>query len=125
MGNLLSNKGLQKLTKENTSLTNCMMAVFMGGNYDPEMKLYSFVDVNFVVTECDTHLLEFHISWDWLIPVCQKWDQIEYNELDLVDYEMFNSLSDELDDVITLYDINEVYNQLVKNLNWYHSVKMH
>ncbi len=62
----------------------------------------------------------YHHSWTWLIPVCQKWDNLFQNET--LPYE-YIELSVALDEQITLYEITPVYNQLLKNIKWYNEFK--
>ena len=68
--------------------------------------------------------LEYHISWNWLIPVCQKWDTLFLDVSPLeYDEDKYIELCDDLDNTMTLYDIKGVYKQLVININWYNNIK--
>lgn len=62
--------------------------------------------------------LKFHLSWDWLMPAIQKWDNLNINKI------MYVELSNNLDDVITRnYNITDAYKQLIKNITWYNKKK--
>ena len=81
---------------------------------------YSVYSSKTFVFETD---LYFHSSWEWIIFVCNKWDCLkmqQFNETDLKKYEL---LSDDLDNVVTLYEIEPVFIQLVKNIKWLNSLK--
>lgn len=66
--------------------------------------------------------LQYHSSWDWLMPVCYKWDNV-FEEC-LVDSDIskeYEGLCDLLDEAVTLYKILPVFKQLVENIKWYNN----
>lgn len=67
--------------------------------------------------------LYFHSSWDWIIPVCKKWDCLKLKQFNDTDLEIYELLSDDLDNKATLYEIEPVFIQLVKNIKWLNSLK--
>ena len=62
-------------------------------------------------------------SWGNLIPVCKKWDCLEMKQFNETDLKKYQLLSDELDNVVTLYEIEPVFIQLIKNIKWLNSLK--
>lgn len=67
--------------------------------------------------------LKYHSSWDWLIPACKKWDELIFptdNPKLLVEY---CRKCDLLDDMVTCYEIEAVFEQLVKNIKWYNGLE--
>ena len=61
--------------------------------------------------------LKFHESWDWLMTTCKKWDDLNFNRSSLE--KQYVNLCNELDNSVTLYDMNVVLYQLVENIIWY------
>jgi hypothetical protein len=68
---------------------NCMIAEFMGGTYVHEtntsfahVKISGYIKGSFLL-----HELSYHSSWDWLMPVVEQIDHIEYESerLDIID----------------------------------------
>jgi len=56
---------------------NKLIAEFMGMGYTPGYynlmsPYYGFTMVNRTRTSCNADELQFHISWDWLMPVVEK-----------------------------------------------------
>jgi hypothetical protein len=65
--------------------------------------------------------LKYHISWDWLIPACAKFDSIFFGE-DRTDMQQeYIELSDELDFKATSYELIPLFEQLVNCIKWYNS----
>ena len=58
--------------------------------------------------------LKYNLSWDELIPACKKWDKL--NPISTPDYI---KLCDLLDNLVSMYEINPVFSQLVKNIKWH------
>src|ERR1700749_569982 len=53
--------------------------------------------------------LEYHSCWDWLMPVCKKWDNLyQGKDINKIIYKEYELLSDKLDDAVTLYIIEPV-----------------
>ena len=57
--------------------------------------------------------LDFDSEWNWLMPVCKKFD-----ELDLAD-EDYIKHCDNIDHCVTLYEIEPVYEAVVRAILWY------
>lgn len=113
MAKLFSNKGLNNMTSEDYITNNKLIARFV--EYPTPLTCYHLSD--------DFKLL-YNESWDWLIPVCQKWDTLFLDVSPLeYDEDKYIELCDDLDNTMTLYDIKGVYKQLVININWYNNIK--
>ena len=69
-----------------------------------------------------TSELEYHSSWDWLMPACHKWDCLTDAEIKEGTWPKYERLCDLLDRKVALYEIQPVWNQLVENLQWYNSI---
>jgi hypothetical protein len=96
---------LQKWTNPFERRTRCYDASTLHKNFD-------------IVPAKD---LGFAYSWDWLIPACYKWDNLYLEKnFTLPDYE---ELCDLLDSVITGYEIEPVYNQIIHNIKMYNIYK--
>lgn len=105
----------------NNSKDNELIAKFMGAKYVDEHLIefenfHSFNEINegeFVYTnwfDPETEL-QYHTSWDWLMPVVEKIMDISFNEGDAED---FYSIRD------CIPDINHTYKAVlhfIKNLN--------
>ncbi len=63
---------------------------------------------------------KFHLSWDWLMQACYKWDNMVLDETHMTKYI---ELCDELDNVVALYEIQPAFETLVKCLTYYNTVK--
>jgi hypothetical protein len=66
--------------------------------------------------------LKYHSSWDWLIPACHKWDELE-GFVRGEESDQYENLCDFLDSKVTLYEILPVWEQLVKAIEWYNQSK--
>lgn len=76
--------------------------------------------------EADEWNLFFHSSWDWLMPVCRKWDTLiegKYIRPKTKWFGAYISLCDALDNTVICYDIIPVFNQLVENIKWLNKQK--
>lgn len=62
--------------------------------------------------------MKYHYSWDWLMPVCKKFDTLN---LDKLDHEAYTAYSDAIDNAVTLYEIELVFEILVEAIQWYNS----
>lgn len=63
----------------------------------------------------DSQLL-FHSSWDWLMSACKKWDNIDNIYCEYTDYV---KLCNDLDNLVSLYEIQPVFDHLVECIKWY------
>ena len=58
--------------------------------------------------------LNFHTSWDWLIPVMKKIDSYACEEMDFSDYDDYRNKYVFIHNISLHNDIREVYNQVVE-----------
>ena len=115
------NKGLNIfIMRKNYALSNCLIAAFIGGYYDFVENAYNFSEIEFETIFSNIHQLNFHKSWDWLMPACKKWDELFIGkDLTSQNHVEYVNLCDELDQSLTLYDIEHVYYILIKCIKWY------
>lgn len=64
--------------------------------------------------------LKYHTSWDWIMPACKKWDELGSFDEATAAYEQ---LCDELDEAVSRYDIEAVFQQLIKNITCYNATE--
>ncbi len=57
--------------------------------------------------------LEYHSNWDWIMPVCKNLNDMYQHDSEF--------MIDELNTLVTLYDIDLVYDQLIKCIIWHYS----
>ena len=62
----------------------------------------------------------YHTSWDWLMPACHKWDNLNMYDKEGYEYE-YLILCDTLDAKVSMYEIGPVWQQLVENIQWYNN----
>jgi hypothetical protein len=62
------------------------------------------------------------IDFNWLMPACHKWDELEGFKRG-EESDQYENLCDFLDQKVTLYEILPVWEQLVKNIEWYNQSK--
>lgn len=72
--------------------------------------------------------LLYNVSWNWLMPACNKWDDLYKDDPVLRDrntdtYSEYIELCDKLDNAVTTYEIHNAYLQLVSNIEWYNKQK--
>ena len=75
---------------------------------------------------CDYSLfqIEYHSSWDWLMPACYKWDNLfKETPLEYPKAMEYEELCDALDNAVSRYEIMPVFSQLVENIKWYNQNK--
>jgi hypothetical protein len=65
----------------------------------------------------------YNSSWDWLMPACHKWDSL--TDADIIEgtWYQYEELCEILDAKVSLYEILPVWEQLVKNIEWYNQSK--
>ena len=85
-------------------------------NNDIEFISWSTLNYKDYITD-----LKYHSSFDWLIPVCHKWDNLFFDSDD-ENIIKYTKLSDDLDMYTSFYEIEPIYNQLIKNIEWYNSI---
>ena len=118
MGKLFKNTGIKNI-ESNFIPDDILLSEFIGG-VKIDDNTYDFTNTPLPIGHCSIDFLMFDKSWDWLMEVCKKWDNL-YNGVSVLnyDYETYVDLSDLLDDFVTLYEIDRVYTQIVKNIKWY------
>ena len=109
---------------------NKLIAEFMGLHYR-SLKYYTgwYKDPEFQNRICDYDGLQYHSSWNWLMPVCYKISEIikdKYNIENLTPLdELFDILSGGLyytnDDLKVSTNIMEVYSDVITFIKWYNS----
>jgi hypothetical protein len=62
---------------------------------------------------------KYHSSWDWLMPAISKWDHLS----PLYSNDKYCDLCDELDRVVTNYDIVPTFEFFVICIQWYNQNK--
>jgi len=119
---------------------NEIISKFIGITYDEENELY-FISksewnkgydaallhldryANSEYSSDEDNILFFNSQWELLMPVCNKWDKFfRDNHLINSNYDEYMRLCDELDDSASLYELNDVWKQLVENIKWYNSL---
>lgn len=68
--------------------------------------------------------LNFHSSWDALIPIVKKFDRIYEQEPDLIETYHYTVYCDNIDEVVTQYEIEPAFFALGKAIEWYNSWKI-
>jgi hypothetical protein len=92
----------------------------MGGNV-PFFRLAKFNDIERNYTKYE---LKYHSSWDWIMPVCYKWDNLfEGTAIEYPKAMEYEKLCDEIDNAVSRYEILPVFNQLVENIKWFNQNK--
>ena len=99
---------------------NRLISEFMGETIRKDGKL-SLRDKEPLTGNCIVDA-KYHSSWDWLMPACHKWDCLTDAEIKEGTWPKYERLCDLLDRKVALYEIQPVWNQLVKNIQWYNSI---
>ncbi len=77
---------------------------------------YNNVRVDYIGNSAFGGTFKFHSSWDWLIPICKKWEEIDISEELEIEY---TELSEKLALNVSIYNIEISFEQLVENIKWY------
>jgi|TARA_R110002012_G_scaffold271536_3_gene456722 hypothetical protein len=97
---------------------NKLIAEFMGCtnpfNEIHDATLYKVEQGTFELDE-----LQYHESWDWLIPVIKKIDSYACEEMDFSDYDDYRNKYVFIHNISLHNDIREVYNQVVEFIKQY------
>jgi hypothetical protein len=64
--------------------------------------------------------MNFHSSWDWLMPACHKFDMLDEFEGD--ERAFYEDHCDAIDQAATLYEIKPLWEALVNALVWHNSL---
>ena len=63
---------------------------------------------------------EYHWDWNWLIPVCRKWDRLNISkDKNGKLHSEYVRLCEYLDNEMTKYDLESVFLQLIECIKWY------
>ena len=122
------------MTKEEILENNKLLAVFIGGKYAHEMSPIAQTHMNeremwlphHGIVKFDTidigrgHILEYHKSWDWLVPVCNKIiNEIDKPDFDSDDVDEFFEYTDAVQDNLMICDLLATYKAVVEFIKWY------
>lgn len=77
--------------------------------------LYKLLESN------DEDKLWFHSSWDWLMPACKKFDELEVPGSPLKIRRKYEDCCDKIDHKVALYEIKPVWEALVEAIQWYNT----
>ncbi|MFH1275609.1 MAG: hypothetical protein ABIH82_00695 [Candidatus Woesearchaeota archaeon] len=104
---------------------NKLIAKFLFPNLEEECKADDFLIEKLMFAKMlfffkNYGRLEFHSKWDWLISACRKWDMLEVEDKNLVEYI---KLCDQLDNTVAFYEIEPSFQQLVKCIKQYNKWK--
>jgi hypothetical protein len=96
--------------------TNRMIAEFMSVDTNPngtfELPQFCILLTNgYFQTEFTEEQLKYHESWDWLMPVVENIDHLEYESERL----------DAIDNAIKTRVIGDVYKAVVEFIEWYNN----
>ena len=67
--------------------------------------------------------LQYHESFDWTVPVCNKFDRLSETDAWLSEDPEYDRMCDRLDDAASLYNIDALYPMIVECINWYNDRK--
>ena len=116
-----------EVLKGNKLIAEFMGYVFAGDGKKMHFNICKPGETNYyygswLIEDFNEHLqqeLKYHSSWQWLMPVCKKWDIFfEGANINKKIYSVYEELSDKLDYAVTLYDIIPTFNQIVENIVW-------
>lgn len=63
--------------------------------------------------------LKYHTSWNWLMPVCKKFDTLYVRPESSSWLGYYENLCDKLDGAVTLYEITPVWETIIECMIWY------
>jgi len=108
------------MTKDQIRKSNIIIAQFM--EWKTEASGYAwYLSAGY---DEDNLILKYHKDWNMLIEACQKWDVLYRGKnWDPVTYKNYEKLCDKLDHFATLYEIEPVWEQLVKCIKWFNKIK--
>lgn len=105
------------MTKEEIKEGNMLIAQFDGWAHTkpPKKGKGYWTHIQRGYTHWDLSAMKYHSSWDWLMRACKKWDSLNIKNKKYVD------LCENLDHLVTLYDIEEPFKHFVKCVKWYNT----
>jgi hypothetical protein len=102
---------MDKKTTQQIQEGNKLIADFDGKKWTDDKSEFMRSDEDLLFPES----LYYHVSWDWLMPVCYKWDNLN----ELLGNPEYEQRCDELDRVASLYEIEPLWTVLVENIKWF------
>jgi len=104
-----------------TTEGNMIIADFMGVGKTIEGPILYFrphTENNWVLPKD----LKYHLSWDWLIPVAEKFSTLSW-KLNIPTNEIHICMN-QLDAQLTYYRIDLFWSQLIDSIKWYNQKKV-
>ena len=101
---------------------NIMIAKFMGFINLQSPNWFSFVLDDGTLKEF--HIgspIEYHLSWDLLMPACKKFISLQDNFKDIIPYELH---CDTINSAVTSYDVLPAWVQLIGGIEWYNKQEL-
>lgn len=119
----------------NTTENNKLIAEFMGGLYNNQSRLSLqsneiWLPYHGVCSYKSNNgkCLQYHSSWDWLIPVVEKIESLDFRveiidtRVDIEDFRGFE-FSKRFEPIVENTKIEAVYNACVTFIEWYNSAQ--
>lgn len=68
-----------------------------------------------------TEWAKYHSSWDWLMPVCKKFDTLLEGKYVVGRkwVKTYTNLCDNIDEAVSCYEISPVWERIVEAIQWY------
>lgn len=100
-----------------------LIALFMGAEeYEPNWFRFNSPPIKLTLYESNLiwniECMQYSSSFDWLIPVCRKLDSYYNENWNANQNSEYVSLSNRLDDNISLYEILPVYKTVIDFIMW-------
>jgi hypothetical protein len=110
----------KKLIAEFVAIKNADGSFYLNekGNYPIGTLHFSHPIVNYILPNSGYGYWDS--SWDWLMPALQKFDRLyQYEKFE--HFGTYQSYCDEIDDAVTLYEIQPAFEALVSAITWYNN----
>jgi len=109
------------MTKKEIKEANLLIALFDGW-----VSLGLGGNLTNIYTKEGQHLhikdFKYHSDWNWIMPVCKKWDNLLAStpvKSNPQQWSRYSDLCDALDHKVTLYEFEPVLLQLIECVKWY------
>lgn len=80
----------------------------------------TFLVVDFEDKSCfELDQLKYDSSWDWLMPVCKKFDSLDFSTARKATMLKYEDFCDGIDNAVTLYEIEPVFIAVTAAVKWY------
>ena len=93
------------------------------GNFDGWIKIGLGGNLTNVYTKEGQHRhikdFQYHYDWNWIIPVCKKWDSLIDFKSNPKQWSRYSDLCDALDHKVSLYEFEPLLLQLIECIKWY------